>query len=126
MREVLIASFANVIVFASLACTATVTPEADRNLSRMFGQEPFGLPVRQVVFCVLVLLYLPLVPAVAGLVRLGLTRAEMQKAARSKDWAYFNRVAAYRPGAVRLALFGLVYFTLAAGGWIASAELKGW
>src|SRR6476646_4795667 len=98
MREVLAASFANVLIFAALVGTPTVAHESDEKLAHMFGAHPFGIPVRGLVFLVLAVLYLPLIPAIAGLVRVGLTGQEMKRAAESQDWDYYRRMAAYRPG----------------------------
>jgi hypothetical protein len=125
MREAIASSICNVVFFAIWVGVPTIAPEADEGLPRMFGNQPFGFPVRRVVFWVMCVLYLPLIPAVCGLMRLGLVRAEMVKAAGRQEWERVEWLAGLRRPALRLALFGLIYFLTLAGGWIAWTAMNG-
>ncbi len=86
MREAIAASLTNVIVFACWLGVPTASPEAAEFNPRAFGERPLGYPVTEFVFVLLAVLYLPLVPAVCGLTRLALLRAEADRAARQGNW----------------------------------------
>ena len=125
MREAIASSVCNVFFFAVWVGVPTIAPEAGEGLPRMFGPQPFGFPVQRVVFWVMGVLYLPLIPAVCGLMRLGLLRAEAEKAARCEQWERVEWLAGLRRPARRLAWFGLAYFLGLAGGWIAWTAAHG-
>jgi hypothetical protein len=125
MREVISTSLCNVIIFACLAGVATVSPEADKMNPKAFGVMPFGYPVNRVVFVAVSLLYLPLVPAVCGLVRLKFIQAAMDKAAERQEWEHVEWLSTMKRQPLRLALFGLAYFVTISFVWIVWTETQG-
>jgi hypothetical protein len=125
VREAIASSFCNVIIFAVWVGVPTIAPEADEFLPRAFGNRPFGFPVQRVVFWVMCVLYLPVIPAVCGLIRLAFIRAEMVKAAGHQEWERVEWLGGLQRPARRLAWFGLAYFVVLAAGWIAWTAAHG-
>ncbi len=120
-----ISSILNVLFFAIWVGVPTIAPEADEFLPRAFGTRPFGIPVQRLVFFVMCALYLPLIPAICGLMRLELLRGEMVKASNHQEWERFKALAVMQRPASRMAFFGLIYFMTLVAGWIVWTELHG-
>ncbi|HEY1188399.1 MAG TPA: hypothetical protein VGE74_12175 [Gemmata sp.] len=124
MREVVTCSFLNVLFFAIWVGVPTISPEAERQLPRAFGNRPFGFPAQRVVFWVMSFLYLPFIPVVCSVMRLGPAQEEMQRCARNHEWERFELLAEQHRVLWRWALFGVVYFITLLGSWIVWAEVR--
>jgi hypothetical protein len=125
MREAITSSLSNILIFACWVGVPMISPESHAFLPKAFGIRPFGFPVENVVFAVLCVLYLPFVPAICGLTRLGLLREEIDRAARQENWDRVEWLYAQRRPAARAACIGLVYFLILSGGWIAWTSYVG-
>ena len=120
MREVILASFLNLLFYAALIAVTTVAPESAEFNSQAFGEKPFGFPVAGFVFVLLSVLYLPFVPAVCGLARLKIIDLDRRKAVGQGNNLYADRLKEMGPPAWRLCKFGLVYLLVLFCLWIAN------
>jgi hypothetical protein len=116
------------LIYALLVGT-TFSPDLQPFLAKTFGAAPFGLPVVLVVAGAVALVFLPFALALHHFMLIAeQAAAEGSSLGKIGLLAYAISVGRRHPELRRsqlISLFGLVYFVLVCGAWIAYADARG-